>query len=333
MKESQEIDIVVTWVDDSDPIWRAKRAKYVGESETEGNSVVRYRDWDTLRYWFRGVERFAPWVRYVYFVTDDQKPEWLNLDHPKLRWVKHTDFIPEEYLPTFCSDPIEWNMHRIEGLSDSFVYFNDDVFLIGETKAEDFFVDGVPCDYPSIGIQYATGQFSHMLFNNNALLNRHFSFKDSVKSDLSKWIKYQSLGGLLKLFMYGRKPLYPGSNSHHIQTSYRKSTFETLWDKEFDVIHKTCINKLRTVTDVTIYSVRDWQILSGDFHPHKPLGRIFHTASLSYSDEALEFMRGGRGKVVCLNDSEDEQDFETHKKQIIAEFERLFPEMSEYEIK
>ena len=127
---NQKIDFVIPWVDDSDPVWRAKKEKYTGIMSQVGNEEARYRDWDTLKYWFRGVEKFAPWVRNVYFITDDQVPEWLNLDNPKLKWVKHSDYIPEEYLPTFNSHVIEWNMHRIPDLAENFVYFNDDVFLI-----------------------------------------------------------------------------------------------------------------------------------------------------------------------------------------------------------
>lgn len=145
MKTQTVVDFVVPWVDDRDPVWRAKKAKHTGSELPEGNSEVRYRDWDTLKYWFRGVERFAPWVRYVYFVTDDQMPAWLNVNYPKLRWVKHTDFIPMEYLPTFNSNAIEWNLHRIEGLADHFVYFNDDIFVINDTRPEDFF-----CEWPTV---------------------------------------------------------------------------------------------------------------------------------------------------------------------------------------
>ena len=154
MKRNLPIDIVVTWVDGSDPAWRAKKEKYTGVKVCEGNTEVRYRDWDTLRYWFRGVEKYAPWVRYVWFVTDGQKPEWLNIDHPKLKWVKHSDFVPGEYLPTFNANTIEWNLHRIEGLAEQFVYFNDDVFMIRETKPEDFFVNSFPCDFPGVGLLY-----------------------------------------------------------------------------------------------------------------------------------------------------------------------------------
>lgn len=326
-----DIDFVVLWVDDADPVWRAKKAQFTGKEMAEGNSDVRYRDWNTLKYWFRGVEKFAPWVRHVYFVTDDQKPEWLNLEHPKLKWVKHTDFIMEEYLPLFNSNAIEWNLHRIESLSDRFVYFNDDMFLINTVEPEDFFVNGLPCDFPAIGVQYACGFFSHMLFNNAELINRHFSFKNCIKNNLWKWTKGQSLSGLMKLLLYGRRDMMPGTNSHHIQISYLKSTFKTLWEEEYDSIHATCRHRLRDKEDLTSWCLRDWQIFSGDFYPKKPIGKLFHTASMEQGNDAIEYLRKQKGKVICLNDSEDEQNFELHKTMIIEAFEELFPEKSGFE--
>ena len=68
-------------------------------------------------------------VRRIHFVTWGHLPSWLNKEHPKLNIVNHKDFIPEKYLPTFNSHAL-WNMHRIPGLAENFVYFNDDMFLI-----------------------------------------------------------------------------------------------------------------------------------------------------------------------------------------------------------
>ena len=117
------IDFVLLWVDDSDPESIAQRNQYAPEKKfliDEGEA--RYRDWGTLKYWFRAVEKFAPWVNKIYFVTCGHVPSWLNLDAEKLVHVKHSDYIPEEYLPTFSSHPIELNINRIKGLSEHFVY-------------------------------------------------------------------------------------------------------------------------------------------------------------------------------------------------------------------
>lgn len=331
MNNSKIIDFVVPWVDDSDPVWRAKKEKYTDMSFSEGNAEARYRDWDVLKYWFRGVEKFAPWVRYVWFITDDQKPEWLNLEHPKLKWVRHTDFIPEEYLPTFSSHPIEWNLHRIDGLAEQFVYFNDDMFLIRETDPEDFFVDGLPCDSPELETVCPVEFFSYLMFNNAFLLNRHFSMRETLRWHWRKWIQFQSPKGLLKLLWYGRTGTVPGVRSNHIHIPYRKETFQTLWEQEEDWIRDTCSHRQRTKDDITTWCVRDWRCLSGDFYPKASIGKVFSTGKLE-TNHAIQYLTQQKGKVICLNDSEDEKDFVRHKQMIIAAFEQILPEKSSFEL-
>ncbi len=193
-------------------------------------------------------------------------------------------------------------------------------------------MNGLPCDHPRLGLLYPCGFFSHILFNNMELINSHFSLKNSVRANLKKWIKGQSMGGLLKLALYGNRDLIPNSISPHIQLSFKKSTYETLWELEYEKIHSTCLSKLRSKEVVTSYCVRDWQIFSGEFHPKKPIGKSFHTSSISYSDEAINYLKKQKGKIICLNDSEDETDFELHKRMILEEFEKLFPEKSSFEL-
>lgn len=144
-KNEEDIDFVITWVDPEDPEWIAEKALY---TDTNANNTdnVRYRNWDTLRYWFRGVEQYAPWVHKIFFVTYGHLPQWLNTRNPKLNIIKHSDYIPGAYLPTFNSHVIENHMHLIPGLSDRFVYFNDDMFIVRKTHPTDFFKQGKPCD-------------------------------------------------------------------------------------------------------------------------------------------------------------------------------------------
>ena len=147
MSNMDKIDIVMTWVDGSDPQWTASKAEW--ENKIKGidessNGITRYRDWDNLQYIFRGIEKFMPWVNNVYFVTDEQLPEWLNKEAPNLKLIDHKDFIPHEYLPTFSANPIELNFHRIKGLNEKFIVFNDDFITTAPTKPEDFFKGGLP---------------------------------------------------------------------------------------------------------------------------------------------------------------------------------------------
>lgn len=145
------VDVVYTWVDGSDPAHVAKRTACLpGQQDIhpDGLELARFRDNDELRYSLRSLERFAPWVRTVIILTDNQAPAWLRREHPKIRVVDHTDCIPERYLPTFNSHVIEAYLHRIPDLAEHFIYFNDDFMLGRPCRKEDFFTpNGLPVTY------------------------------------------------------------------------------------------------------------------------------------------------------------------------------------------
>ena len=114
-----KIDFVIPWVDGSDREWQKEKQRYSGNLAQDDRDI-RFRDWGMLKYWFRGVEKYAPWVNNIYFVTCGHLPSWLNTSHPKLKIIRHSDYMPADYLPTFSSHPIELNMHRIKDLSEYF---------------------------------------------------------------------------------------------------------------------------------------------------------------------------------------------------------------------
>ncbi|MCD8282079.1 MAG: Stealth CR1 domain-containing protein, partial [Prevotella sp.] len=195
-----DIDFVVTWVDMTDPVWSREFAKYrnAGRTERNGVSQARFRDAGLLKYWFRGVDKFAPWVRRIYFVTCGQTPAWLNTKNPKLRLINHRDIIPEEFLPTFNSVVIERYMHRIPGLAEHFVYFNDDFYIISRVGTERFFRDGLPCDIAAFTYNPSWSQWYATLRNNARLINRHFDKREVMKRDRDKWFNRS----------YGRRALW-----------------------------------------------------------------------------------------------------------------------------
>ncbi|MFP1627154.1 stealth conserved region 3 domain-containing protein [Streptomyces sp. 5K101] len=139
------VDVVYTWVDDTDPAWR-KRRDDVRRSldmpvDDADSGDVRFRNRDELRYSLRSLAMFAPWVRNIYLVTDDQTPEWLDTDQPGIEVVAHRDIFPDQsWLPTFNSHAIESQLHRIDGLSEHFLYFNDDVFIGRPLSPGSFFL-------------------------------------------------------------------------------------------------------------------------------------------------------------------------------------------------
>lgn len=126
-----EIDLVFSWVDGSDPEWRAgvagkMRHFHVGEGD---DHQARYRQIGELRYALRSVYLFAPWIRRIFIVTDSPKPIWLA-DHPSVTIVRCEEFFTDpSVLPTYNSQAVESQLHRIEGLSEHFLYSNDDMFF------------------------------------------------------------------------------------------------------------------------------------------------------------------------------------------------------------
>lgn len=136
------VDAVYTWVDGEDPDWAAKKATYSPVQAEENDLAAgaqRFRNRDELRYSLRALRANAPWIRHIYVVTDGQKPAWLREDD-RLTVVDHQELFPDVgVLPVFNSHAIESVLHRIPGLSEHFIYFNDDVFLMREISATRFF--------------------------------------------------------------------------------------------------------------------------------------------------------------------------------------------------
>ena len=136
-----DVDVVYTWVDAQDPIFSSD-IQFFHRPSGEQNGVTRYRNNDELRYSLRSVAMFAPWVRNIYIVTNGQCPAWLNTNHPQIHLIHHREiFLWLDHLPTFNSQAIECHLHRIPGLSEQFIYFNDDNFMGCPAKVEDFFSD------------------------------------------------------------------------------------------------------------------------------------------------------------------------------------------------
>ena len=234
----EKIDFVLLWVDGNDPAWRAQKNQYSPAKKDYGSSDNRFRDWDNLQYWFRGVEKYAPWVNNIYFITWGHLPPWLNTEHPKLKIIKHEDFIPEQYLPTFNSDTIETNLFRIEELSETFVLFNDDFFLIDDVRPDDFFINGLPCDSFVENLIAPVGRagITHTKVVITDIINTHFSKRTVHKNIRGKiYNKKYGVQNLITLYFF---PFgyFTGFRNPHIAQSHLKSTFCEIWDKEYTAL-------------------------------------------------------------------------------------------------
>ena len=132
------MDVVITYVNGLDPVWQQEYSRATRQPAL----AKRYRDWGLLPYLLRGIERYMPFVDRVFLVVsgESQVPAWADTDN--LHIVYHHDIIPERFLPTFNSTTIELFLHRIPGLSEEFVYFNDDFYPVAPMERTDFFRDG-----------------------------------------------------------------------------------------------------------------------------------------------------------------------------------------------
>lgn len=329
-----EIDFVIPWVDGSDMEWIKERNQYVQIKEDPVEVACRYRDWDNLQYWFRGVEKFAPWVRKIHFVTWGHVPIWLNQAHPKLNVVTHKDYIPEEYLPTYSANPIELNYHRIKGIAEKFVYFNDDMFMIRPMKQAQFFIDGKPRDQASLDYIASRDMtaFYHMILNDTILLNKHFKKSQVIKQNRGKW--YHPSYGVrnnMKTLSLGWSKSFPGINLQHTPQAFLKSTYEEVWRVNEEVLAATSARKFRDFQDVNQYLFRYWQLAKGEFVPinREKQARNF---SLPAQEQALfKAIKNQAYDMVCANDTENLVNFEATKKGLQQAFEMILPDKSAFE--
>ena len=330
------IDFVVLWVDGNDLQWQKDKAKYQGKTLDDSNAAHRFRDWGLMPYWFRAVEKFCPWVHKVYFVTCGHVPQWLNMDCPKLCHVKHSDYIPAEYLPTFSANPIEMNIHRIPGLSEHFVFFNDDMFVTRPMAKEAFFREGLPCTYGGeIPAAFAgkAGIWQHLIVNDLRVINNHFHKPNQVAQYRKKYIGscYRWQDNVRPLVL---EKLFPecflGFKNLHAPAAFLRSTFETIWEKEPALLHQTSSNRFRSNEDVNQWLALWWQIADGQFVPYI-VDNVVEDVTEESIMELCDMIRGQIHDMVCVNDPSDAVDFERLSVQLKAAFEAILPEKSEFE--
>lgn len=327
-----EIDLVCPWVDGNDPAWQQERQHYVPTELQSG--VLMYRDWQLMRYWFRGVERALPWIRKVHFVTWGHLPPWLNTEHPKLHVVRHDEFIPRAYLPTFSSSAIMLNIHRIPGLAEQFILSNDDCyFLNDEMEPSEYFQDSLPCDQLHIKpiTEVCTDNFGYILWNNISCLNEHFDLRTCMTQHKDQWfadcypdkvLADNCLAASLRHF--------PGFDCPHLPQPYLKSTFAAAWEKARVRLNYASKQKFRTWSDHTEWLMRYWQLASGQFVPYVRQGG--QAISLDLEKEKIkETLLSTQNRVVCLNEGERSVDYLSRRAYLKNLFERVLPQKSAFE--
>lgn len=329
------IDFAVTWVDGSDRLWQQEKAKYSGRGD-EDDRPERYRDWDLLKYWFRGVEKYAAWVNKIHFITWGHLPKWLNESNPKLNIVRHEDYIPSEYLPTFNSHVIELHMHRIKGITERFVYFNDDMFITSEISEKDFFHGSLPKDMLAFQPVVANPDnpvMSHLYLNNALVLSKYFDKRGNVKMQPGNYFK---IGYPPMYFFYNLLelafPKFTGFYTAHGPFPFNKSSFEMVWEKEEELLRETSRHKIRCSEDVTPYLIREWKKLTGEFKAANILKNFSYFDVKDDNRALVNTLVKHKSRIVCINDCNEKIDFDRAKAEIKGAFEQILPDKCSFEI-
>lgn len=338
--KNDPIDIVIPWVDGNDFEWRRLRNEYLVEIATmqeDFNQESRFRSWDNLQYIFRGIENFMPWVNKVFLITWGHIPEFLNRDNERLVIVRHEDYIPQEYLPTFNSDVIEMNYHRIKGLSNNFILFNDDIFILKNQNENYYFKNNQVCDEAveralcPKGYESDSKMSMYRYVNDMMVINKYFKKREVQKKHFFKWynLKYGTkLFRTLALRYYYDFDFF---TVPHLAASMKKETFEKIWDLEPELLDVTSRNRFRDYSEINQYLVRFWQLCEGDFFPRRTEGKFIRVDDKNYKEVAKQIRRK-KYPMVCLNDLDSIQDFELVKGEINAALEEVLPSKSSFEI-
>ena len=291
------MDIVITYVNGLDPVWQQDYEQHTNTPILE----KRFRDWGTLRYLFRGIEKNMPFIKNVFLVVshNSQIPEWINRQTVKV--VLHSDIIPRDYLPTFNCNPIEMHLHRIEGLGEEFLYFNDDMFPMLPCSETDFFRQGKGV----IGM-------SHHWFSSN-MYKRICRNSDRLARKMS-----------------GLSPSCRFLRPQHICSPMLKSVCEELYCKaESEIL--ASLTRIRTENDLNQYIYLDYMYLNGHIVNEKMSKKHVSVGFASESSVMKALLQPTR-KLICINDvhlSEDRY-LRLHET-ILHSFELVFPQQSKYE--
>lgn len=295
------IDIVIPWVDSSDNKWIEKRNLYLQEADLQMNdtSEERFRDYGTLKFVLRSIEKYASWVHHVYLITDEQIPEWLNSKASKITVVDHKEIIPAEKLPIFNSNVIEQNIINIPGLADKFIVFNDDTLINKYVGPADFFKNNVPRDFRVYKAMEPVSDFDQIPFNDIRLINQWLDGRWPLNYKGIFNVKYGrvQMRNILRL----RSHKVSGYIDSHMPLSFTKDMFK----EALDIWHQNFVenmqHRFRSNEDISIWLIRYYQLEKGFFEPRKiNFGQFYELNNLIGVERDL---KREIHALICINDT------------------------------
>ena len=291
------MDAVITYVNGLDPIWQAEYSAAIGGEVLS----KRYRDWGTLKFLLRGIEKHMPFIQRVFLLVsgDSQVPDWI--DRSSVSVVLHKDIIPDRFLPTFNSTTIEMFMHRIPGLGEEFIYFNDDMFPVMDCVPGDFFRDG----------KAVIGFSRHLLAGGK--------YKKRVRN--SDRQARQALGMRPSPFFV---------RPQHTCSPMLRSESEKVYAFSGETIFNV-VTRLRTTSNFNQYLFLDYLYYQGKTVKGKISNK--HLSPAVHSPETIAAnILNPSFKLICVNDvNMPDEDFLRYRDAVLGAFGKHFPMLSRFE--
>lgn len=275
-----DVDLVVPFVDNGEYVWRKtfydyckKTKQYDRMGSIEG---PRFDNPELFEYCLRCVDKFMPWIRKIHLIVSniEQVPEYINKE--KTHIVLHKDIIPEKYLPTFNSSMIEMFITNIEGLSEHFIYINDDMYALSPLSKEDFFTD-------------------------DGKIKMNFSIKNILDND--NQFRRMCLNG----FQHIAKALHYEVDEHtffkpsHSFTPMIKSHCIDCLDKIKELVYNN-INSFRTEFDHNQYIYSSYEkIINNSVDSNIKFSYIDLNLDI---DSIINKLTSNKYQIICINDTE-----------------------------
>ena len=232
-------------------------------------------------------------------------------------------------------------MHRIKGLSEHFVYFNDDMILNRPINPDYYFKNGLPCDINketcfNVPIYTPKDRFSiyMSMLADIGIINAHFNRWETVCQSPMRWSgPHLGIKGLIMSTILFKQNLFVGFTNYHIEQAYLKSTFEEVWGKESDFLLESC-TRFREDVIANPYLFRYWQFAKNTFYPKKRKFATFHFWRKNMLDDIEKALKNTNIASICLNDSSmcTDEEFDIIDNNLIRMLNQKFPDKSSFEI-
>lgn len=312
------IDIVVTYLDDKDEVWREQCNYWKGRETSTGKAEItnrqafgeeRFRDWGTFKYWFRGIEKNCPWVNNIFLVVQNERqvPKWLNINHPKLKIVFHEDFMPKDILPVFNVVPIQIYLSNIKELGEFFIVSDDDEFFLNPIKEDRFVRDNKPVHADNrIPFEYYSGDY---------LKGSDNVFFHILNNDLKLEEKYMK-----EKVKYG---------FYHLPDVRSKSFSNKILQENYEEIYNsTKVSKFRHPQNILATIYTDLLKICNEAYIDN---NLYKNCSYCCLKSTVNFDLYKDKDIVCFNDTELLDNYEITKKKFVAFLEEMLPNKSSFE--